>query len=83
LLICAGCGALFAGLQVTAPAMLGSQYTMQVCAGIGWQPRFQVGVWWSYPWISALPPVMLPNPTCVWLPWLPLLPPIGGYAFPP
>jgi hypothetical protein len=55
---------------------------VQACVGVTAAPHFQLGVTWMAPFLSSLPPVMLPNPACTLVPWLPFLPPRGGFAFP-
>jgi hypothetical protein len=57
-------------------------YVVQVCVGVNTTPRWQVGVTWIAPFMSSLPPVVLQNPACAVVPWLPFLPPRGGFALP-
>jgi hypothetical protein len=61
---------------------VGTGYVVQACVGVTAAPHFQLGVTWMAPFISSLPPVSLPNPACTVVPWLPFLPPRGGFAFP-
>lgn len=82
LFLCLSCGAAFALTQVTAPSVLTSGYITQFCAGLQPQP-FKIGFWWALPYISALPPHYVPSSVCAWVPWFPVLPPIGGFGFPP
>jgi len=58
-------------------------YSTYACVGLETGGRWQVGAWWSAPWLSSLPPIYLSQHQCVWLPWMPILPPQGGVAFPP
>ena len=55
---------------------------VQVCVGVNTTPRRQVGLTWIRPDMSSLPPVQLQNPVCTLFPWLAVLPPRGGVAFP-
>jgi hypothetical protein len=58
-------------------------YSVQVCVGVNTIPRLQLGVNWISPLMSSLPPVLLQNPSCAIVPWLPFLPQRGGFTFPP
>lgn len=80
-----GCGLLWA-MQAWLPSSgLPFGYTASVCVGINTAGRMQVGIAWILPFMSSLPdPVFFwPARVCGNLPWLPFLPPRGGFVFPP
>jgi hypothetical protein len=70
----------FNGLRPRLSLPLG--YVTHMCVGFNLQPRVQIGLSWISPYMSSLPPVMLQNPYCALLPWLPVLPQRGGLALP-
>jgi len=83
LVLCLVCCLAPLALQTgVASGQMGNGYVVQACVGVTGAPHFQLGVTWIAPFKSSLPPVILPNPACTLVPWLPFLPPRGGFAFP-
>lgn len=85
-----GVGSIAAMLAIGhSQANAGGVNTVHICAGYGTNyttGQQQIGVWWVAPYapyLSRLPPVILPHAACLLVAWPPLLPPQGGFAFPP
>jgi len=87
IILCLGsCGLLWAAQAWLPASGLPFGYQVQVCAGVdSTMGRLQVGFAWTSPFMSSLP-----APVFFWLarmcgnvPWLPFLPPRGGFVFPP
>ncbi len=84
LVLClSGCAGLLAVNYAAAGVPLPPGYVIQLCVGVNTAPSLRIGVAWIAPYMSALPPVLLQNPLCAIIPWLPFLPPRGGFSFPP
>lgn len=82
--LCAGLSlaALQFSPQIGGPLPIG--YTVLACASVTTTPRLQLSVSWIMPaLLSSLVPVPPWSRGCVYLPWLPVLPPSGYGRFPP
>jgi hypothetical protein len=81
---------LIAGLALTALQFtpqgggLPIGYTVLACANISTQPRLAITAGWMIPQLMS---ALIPTPPivrgCLYLPWLPALPPSGFWRFPP
>jgi hypothetical protein len=80
--LCLSCFGGLLAFGAGARGQLSGGYTVEVCVGVNTAPRWQVGVTWIAPFMSSLPPVTLQNRACAVVPWLPSLPPRGGFALP-